>query len=171
MMDTPRVIRRLVDAWEIAERTALGLLAGGIVVISALQIILRNFFGTGLRWAEPFLGMSLLWLTMLGALAATGMGKHITIDLVSHFIPGRAKRFIFAANSLFAAVACGFLAWASWRFVGFQKEMGSVALLGVPAFKLYMVMPVVFWIMTFRFALHAVLNTARGIAGNGERAP
>ena len=169
-METPPIIRKLVVAWEVAETTALGLLAGGIVVISALQIILRNFFGTGLRWAEPFLGMSLLWLTMLGALAATGLGKHITIDLVSHFIPGRAKRFIFAANNIFAAVACGFLAWASMRYVGFQKEMGSLGLLGIPAFKLYMIMPVAFSLMTFRFALHAVLNLARGF-GAGEEKP
>lgn len=169
-MEMPRTIRKLVAAWDIAERTALGLLAGGIVVISAVQIIMRNFFGTGLRWAEPFLGMSLLWLTMLGALAATGMGKHITIDLVSHFVPGRAKRFIFAANNVFAAVACGFLAWASMRFVDFQKEMGSVALLGIPAFKLYMVIPVAFGLMTLRFALHAVLNAMRGL-GAGEEKP
>ena len=166
-METPAAIRKLVIAWDVAERTALGLLAGGIVVISAVQIILRNFFGTGLRWAEPFLGMSLLWLTMLGALAATGMRKHITIDLVSHFIPGRAKRFVYAAQSVFAAVACGFLAWASMRFVNFQQEMGSVALLGIPSFKLYMIMPISFGLMTFRFALHAILNVVRGL-GTGE---
>ncbi len=47
------------------------LLGEGIVIWSGLPV------------PGPVLGMALLWLTMLGALAAAGLGRHISIDLAT----------------------------------------------------------------------------------------
>lgn len=86
------------------ERSLLTLLVTGMVFLAALQIVLRNFWKTGLPWAEPLLGMALLWLTMLGALAATGLGRHLAIDLVAALVPHRARAWIARVTSLFAVV-------------------------------------------------------------------
>ena len=47
------------------ERALLAVLVTGMVGLSALQILLRNIWHTGLNWAEPLLGMALLFLTLL----------------------------------------------------------------------------------------------------------
>ena len=67
------------------ERAVLTVLVTGMVGLATLQILLRNVWHTGLNWAEPLLGMALLWLTMLGALAAAGLGRHLSIDLAAAY--------------------------------------------------------------------------------------
>ncbi|MBU1693255.1 MAG: TRAP transporter small permease subunit, partial [Verrucomicrobia bacterium] len=86
-----RIARRVSDVAAAVETAGLALLVSGMVLLAAAQILLRNFFQTGFLWAEPLLGMGLLWLTMLGALAATGARRHIVIDLVGHFCPPRLR--------------------------------------------------------------------------------
>ena len=158
--DVVERLRRAAAAWDAAERVVLGALAAGMVILAATQIVLRNFFRTGLPWAEPLLNQSLLWLTMLGALAATGQRKHITMDLASHVLPPRAAAAVRAATNLFAAVLCAVLAKAGWHYVAVQREMESGGLLGVPLWVFPAVIPVVFALLAGRFALQTVVAAA-----------
>lgn len=160
-------LRRCVAAWDAAERALLGVLAAGMVFLAALQIVLRTAFRTGLPWIEPLLGIGLLWLTMLGALAATGLRKHISMDLVSHLLPPRPRAGVAAAVHLFAAFICGRLAWAAHAFIGLQRETETSTLLGAPVWVYTWVVPVVFGLLALRFILHAALAAARA-AGRAE---
>ena len=157
------------------ERVLLTVLVTGMVGLSALQILLRNIWHTGLNWVEPLLGMALLWLTMLGALAAAGLGRHLAIDLAAALLPRRGSAWLARATSLFAAIVCVLLAWAAGRYVGFQREMDITLLLGTPVWKYYMVIPVVFWLMAFRFAVRVLVPSAwlsikeeEGLPGEGR---
>lgn len=157
------------------ERLVLAVLVTGMVGLSVVQILLRNVWNTGLNWAEPLLGMALLWLTMLGALAAAGLGRHLSIDLAAALLPRRASVWAGRATSVFAAVVCGLLAWAAGRYVGFQREMDDTVLLGWPIWKYYLVMPVAFWLMTVRFGIRAcapaawlVSERTEGLPGEGR---
>jgi len=152
-----RAAARVVDRFE---RALLTLLITAMVVIAALQILLRNVWHTGFAWAEPLLGMALLWLTMLGALAAAGQGKHLAIDLAAALLPRRAAVWTARATALFAAVVCALLAGAAGQYVGFQREMDMGALLGWPLWKHYLIVPVAFWLMVLRFGIRVVLPGA-----------
>ncbi len=167
-----RAVRQAVDR---LERALLAALVTGMVGLAALQILLRNVWKTGLNWIDPFLGMALLWLTMLGALAAAGLGRHLAIDLAAALLPRRWSARLSRATSLFAAAVCVLLAWAAGRYVGFQREMEIATLLGAPVWKFDLVVPVVFWIMGFRFALRAFIPAAwlatpepEGLPGEGR---
>lgn len=159
----PGKLKKAADTWARIEQALLAVLVSGMVLLSALQIILRNFFRGGLLWAEPILGGSLLWITMLGALAATGRVKHITVDLVAHLLPPRPRRAVLAVTSLFAAAVCSFLVPASIRFVSLQKEMGVMATAAIPQWVLYLVVPACFILLAFRFALQAALAASAAV--------
>ncbi|MDR0993714.1 MAG: TRAP transporter small permease [Verrucomicrobiota bacterium] len=148
------VVSRWMDR---LERAVLTVLVTGMVGVAAVQIILRNLWHTGWPWVDPLLGMALLWLTMLGALAATGLGRHISIDLVSALLPRRWAQRVGRVTALASAGVCSLLAWAAGRYVGFQQEMDISRLLDVPIWKYYMVVPIVFWLMAFRFTLRSFL--------------
>ncbi|MBM4144172.1 MAG: TRAP transporter small permease [Lentisphaerae bacterium] len=162
-----RAFRKLIAAWSVAEEAALAVLVVGMVGLSGAQIVLRNVFKTGIPWIEPALGNSLLWITMLGALAATGARKHISIDLATHFVPARPKAALRAVTDGFAAAVCGFLARASWRYVTFMKEAGDAAFPGVPAWAAYAVMPAVFALIAARLLARAALALAEAARGAG----
>lgn len=168
---------RALSGWvDRAERLILTALVTGMVGLAALQILLRNAWHTGLSWSEPVLGMALLWLTMLGALAAAGLGRHLSIDLAAALLPRRWSAWLARLISVFAAIVCVLLAWAAGRYVGFQREMDISMLLGAPVWKFYMVIPVVFWLMAFRFAVRAAVPAAwlsppggeEGLPGEGR---
>lgn len=135
-----------------AEMIVLTLLATAMVGLALLQIILRNIFKTGWPWVEPVLGMGLLWLTMLGALAACGGGrKHISVDALSHLLPGRARDVVERVSALFAGGVCIALAIAAWRFVDMQREWSRDTLLGFPQWRFLMVLPAAFALMALRY--------------------
>ena len=56
------------------------------LLLSVLQIILRNVFSSGLVWADPLLKIMVLWLGMFGALYATRKRRHIKIDILKHYL-------------------------------------------------------------------------------------
>jgi len=167
----PDRLKKAADLWGTVETTLLAVLVSGMVILSALQIILRDFFHGGILWAEPILGGSLLWMTMLGALAATGRRKHINVDLVSHVLPPRPRDVALAVTNLFAGVVCGFLTVAAVRFVVLQKEMGGMATRAMPQWVVYVIIPVCFALLSFRFVLHSVLAFGRAVTGGASEDP
>ncbi len=133
------------------ERGLLTVLVAAMVALAALQVILRNVFERGWPWAEPLLGMGLLWITMLGALAATGSGRHIALDVASHSLPGGVRAVLARVLALFSAALCVLLTVASWRYVDFQRELLRGHLLGVAQWRWYLVLPAGFGLMALRY--------------------
>ncbi len=157
--------RRWIDR---LERGLLTVLVTGMVVVATLQIILRNVWRTGLPWAESLLGMALLWMTLLGALAASGLGRHLAIDLFAALVPRRVRAWTVRATSLFAMVVCVFLAHAAGRYVTFQQDMPVTELLGQPYWKYYQIIPLAFWLMSVRFLIRGVVPSAWLADGTDE---
>ncbi len=147
-----RAARRL----RATEEIVLGVLVVGVVCLATTQIVLRNFFQTGIRWADSCFDVSLLWLTMFGAIAATDLRRHITIDVVSHVLPRRTRAVVGIVTGLFAAAVCGWLTFAAVRYLVLQKEMGAKVFLDIPLWIAYGIMPVGFAVMALRFVGHVV---------------
>ena len=154
--------RRAAAAASAVETAVLAILVSGMVLLAAAQILLRNLFQSGFLWAEPLLGMCLLWLTMLGALAATGARKHIMIDLIGQLCPPRARAVVGRVTALFAAAVCALLARAGAAFCLLHKEMESGRILDIPEWVFYLVIPVAFGLMALRFLLQAAGGSAPG---------
>lgn len=164
-----QILQRLASAIARAETAILALLVSGMVLLAAAQILLRNILHTGFQWADTLLGMGLLWLTMLGALAATGDRRHIVIDLVGHFCPPRFRAAAARVTSLFAAAVCGLLTAAAAQYCRFQREMETDLILNIPLWIYYLIIPVAFGLMSLRFLGQAVGPNRR--PDGGEKAP
>lgn len=144
---------RWTRGWDAIERGLLGLLAAAMVGLAALQIVLRSVFHTGVPWIDPLLGILLLWLTLVGALAATGQQRHISMDVLSHVLPQRWRHRVRAPVLLFCSIVCGGLARAGWQFVAFQREAETARLLGCPVWAYSYAIPVFFGAIAVRFAI------------------
>jgi len=144
-----RFIRLIEDSVMIALVSFMILLAGS-------QIILRNLFDTGIGWSDPLLRIMVLWVGLVGAMAATRERRHITIDVLSRFLPTRGKQVSGVITDLFSAVVCALLAWHSGNFVIEELHSGTEAFVGAPAWIFEVIMPLGFAVMALRFFLSMV---------------
>ena len=103
-----------------------------MLLLASSQIFLRNLFEIGLVWADPLLRIFVLWLGLLGALAASRDNKHITIDVLTRLMPARVRTLTHIFTSLFTATVCGLIAYHSVRFVLLEYETATVAVAGLP---------------------------------------
>jgi TRAP-type C4-dicarboxylate transport system permease small subunit len=161
------VLERAIDLIHRVEDIVIALLLTAIVLLAPLQIALRTFFDAGIGWLDPLLRASVLWLGLLGALAASRGDRHINIDALSRLVSERGKRVVHVFTSLFTAGICGVVAWHASRLILIEIEYESVAFSGIPAWWLEVVIPVSFGLIALRYLLLA-LRDARGVSDDEE---
>jgi TRAP-type C4-dicarboxylate transport system permease small subunit len=144
------------------ETALIVVILSGLMLLGGAQIVLRNFFSTGFAWGDGLARLAVLWLGLLGALAASGDGRHIAIGAVTRWLPQRWQVAAGVCADAFAAAVSAALAWVSWAFVADSREFGDTLLADVPAWWLQSMMPVAFAFMAWRFVWQLVLRL-RGV--------
>lgn len=137
----------------VAENAALVILLGSLVFIAVSQIVLREVFETGLFWADEVIKLIVLWLAMVGSIAATRDNRHIRIDALSHLLPDRAVDLIRIIVDIFAALVCAVIAWQAWRYMQLEIEFEDTVLIDVPAWIAHSILPAAFALISYRFAV------------------
>jgi TRAP-type C4-dicarboxylate transport system permease small subunit len=155
---------RAVETWLIV------VILGGLILLGAAQIVLRNFFSFGFAWTDGLTRLAVLWLGLLGALAASRDGRHITIGAVTRFLPQRLQTVAGVGADWFGAVVSAALSWHAWQFVNDSREFGDTLLGDVPAWWLQVVMPVAFALIALQFFLQSI-KRLRGKAVVAEPGP
>lgn len=143
------------------ENGLLVALLGFLVLFSFAQIVLRNVFSIGVTWGDGLTRVVVLWVALLGAVAASRDGRHIRMNAVLQWLPPKAQLIVGVGSDLFAAVVSAMLAYLAFVFVRDSKGYGDVLLGQFPAWWFQAVMPVAFALIAYRFVAHA-LNRTRG---------
>jgi TRAP-type C4-dicarboxylate transport system permease small subunit len=157
------IVHRIEDVF-------LALLLGAMVLLAPLQIFLRNFFDEGVTWGDPLLRVLVLWVGLLGAVAASRGDRHIAIDVLSRFGGGRLRLSMRIVTSLFTVVVCALVAWHSGQFVQLEREFESEAFAGMPAWIFQVVIPFAFGVMGLRYAAYVVSDVMRIVRGESPDA-
>lgn len=164
----PGLFRRTLRIIHILEDGILALILSAMIALAFTQIALRNLFDTGLLWADPALKVMVLWLALLGALAATRERKHINIDVLSHVLPKRGQYALRAAGGLFTLCVSALIAYHGMRFVMLEFNDATTAFSGIPAWTLEAIIPFAFSLMALRFLIHSLSDLYALIAGEGK---
>lgn len=138
------------------EQYLLAALLGLMIFVAFLQIILRNFFTTGVSWGDPLVRYLVLWVGFIGASLAVREGKHINIDVFSQWIPGLGNRLIRFITNLFSAFICGVLTFAAVNFIQNEAQFGAATVLGISAWLIQLIIPIACGLMTLRFGCQSV---------------
>ena len=115
------VIRAAVGA--VSEAVSVALLAvviaalAGDLVVVALNVILRTFFGRSLHWLEEVSNLALVILAFFGGAVAYRRGEHPRIVLFKNLIPRRAEPYQQALVEWTVMGGCAWLAAASVPFL------------------------------------------------------
>ena len=155
MSQTPGLAARL-ERWGTAlENAALVILLGALMLLAVAQIVLRVFFSFGFVWADELVKLFVLWIALIASIAAARSNRHLRIDVLSHFVAEKYARIPRVIVDTFAAFMCGVLAWHSWRYIELVIEFEDTVLVDTPAWIAYILLPLSFVLMSYRFLLAA----------------
>ncbi len=161
------VIARLERIGQLLENVALVTMLTSMIVLAFGQIVLREVFETGIIWADELIKLMVLWLAMIGSVAACRDDRHIRIDALSHLLPDWLVNITRLIVDAFAAVVCVVIAWHAWRYLQLEIEFADQVLVDTPAWIAHVVVPLAFILMSYRFVL-LVLKKAYGMM-SGEK--
>lgn len=126
------------------------------LLLAVLQIILRNIFGVGIVWADPLLRILVLWLGMFGAMYATRMGRHISIDVIRHYLKPHFKRKIQRLINFCSSIICLICFYFSIPYLIIEYKDGSPAFSKVPLWLTESIIPLALLVMALRFLYFAL---------------
>ena len=150
-------------AGRLAENTALVVLLGTMIGVSVFQIINRQLLdgSFSLSWADELVKIIVLWLAMVGSIAAARENKHIRIDLITHVFSGPIVAWAKVIVDVFATVVCAVIGWHAYRLIREEMSWGDTVFTDVPLWLLHTIVPLAFLLISYQF----LVRTAKLVHG------
>ena len=164
-----KLLTKLERFGVLAENTALVVLLGTMIGVSVFQIINRQLLNGAfsLTWADELVKIIVLWLAMVGSIAAARDNKHIRIDLISHVLSGPVVAWSKVVVDLFAAAVCAMIGWQAWRLIREEMSWGDTFLTDIPLWLLHAIVPLAFVLISYQFLVR-IVRLLIGIFGPDE---
>lgn len=137
----------------LAENALLLIMLALMLAVAIAQIVGRNVFETGFVWADEFLRLTVLWVALLGSIAASRDHRHLRIDVLSRFMAPGVLRWTNFFVDVFTAFVCAVLAYYSFLFVAETREYEDLAFVSQPLWWYQSILPIGFALMTWRYLL------------------
>ena len=152
-----RIGAERLDRWtRRIEGTLFSVLIAAMLLLSGLQVVLRNFFHGGLIWIDPAVRSLVLWVAFIGAMTATSQARHLHIDVLPRALPPRLSRFVGRLLSAVSAVCCALLANGAFSYLRDEYAYGVSPFLGVPSWVVQSVLLWGFALLMYRFLVQAI---------------
>jgi len=162
-------LKRLLRLITWVENLALIALLALMIGLAGAQILLRNVFDAGMVSVDQVLRLLVLWVALLGAVTASRDEKHINLDVVSRWLPTRARAVSHTLTSLFTLLVCVALAWHAARFVLDERTSGAVAFGTFPVWVAELILPVAFALIALRYLIHLRQHARRAFGRDALR--
>ncbi len=127
-----------------------------LIVLSVVQILLRNVFASGIIWAESYVRITVLWIAMIGAMIASRDDQHIAIDVLRKRLPRMFRTVAERLTALFTSVIGFVMAWYSLQLVIQEYEFGGIAFGIVPNWVCEAIIPFAFVVIAARYLIAAI---------------
>ena len=160
---TPSGLEPVLQAIHRAEDLIIALLLTATMGLALYQIILRNVMGSGIVWGDILTRLMVLWLGMAGAMAAARERKHISVDLVTRFLPPGWRQVSEGLVTLFAGGVCLVASYFCLQFVLSEYESGDLAFGQVPYWVCESILPLAFLVMAVRYLIQFLSTLIRGL--------
>jgi TRAP-type C4-dicarboxylate transport system permease small subunit len=124
-----------------------------LLFFAFLQVILRNFFDTAIHWGDIFNRLMVLWIGMFAATTAAKMNRHLSLEVLTKFLPEKAKPISDLFVNLFVVFVAAMLTVSSYNFFQDQLmyESSDVLFEGFPIAYFSIIFPIGFGLITFRY--------------------
>lgn len=129
-----------------------------MLLLSVAQIVARNFGVAGLVWGDELARVLVLWVGLLGAMAAARTDKHLRIDLFTRLLKPVTRKFVVLTAQVGTALVSVVAAYGALTFVMDEYSYGSIAFAGVPTWVTMSVIPFALGVLALRYLVLAILT-------------
>lgn len=150
------------------EDSVITLMLLSMVMLVLIQIVLRNFYATGITGGAEMVRHLVLWVAFIGAGIAARERKHIKIDIAQRMLPLPLRRLSEVIADLFTVAIGGILLYASIQFVWSDRGSGTIIPffdLSIPIWTLELVIPIGYAAVTLRYALYCLQSFRKFLKG------
>ena len=130
-----------------------------MITFGTMQVLLRNFFNTGVEWADMLVRALVLWVGFLGASLATRKSKHINIEIISKLItnPTLSKIRVRIVNAISFLIVL-LLLKLSVDYTLLEASNNLYAFLKVPSWVVFIIVPISFLLIALRLLIELILG-------------
>lgn len=125
---------------------------GGIVALTAVQVVYRYLLGSSLFWPDEAARALLIALTFLLAGASYHRGEMVAVDIAIRSLGPRWARAVRAVSLLLVLALLAALVWYGFVFAEFNAVQTTAAL-QVSVFWIYLTVPIGCLILAIHVAL------------------
>ncbi|QJT07566.1 TRAP transporter small permease [Oceanidesulfovibrio marinus] len=86
-------------------------LLGAIMILTVAAVFQRYIMSSPIQWAEEVNGILFLWSIMLGCASAKRTNSHLTINILSSHLSGRARSILQIFLELMTIAVMALLSW------------------------------------------------------------
>jgi TRAP-type C4-dicarboxylate transport system permease small subunit len=121
-----------------------GVLLVVMVVVTFMQVVLRNIFNTGLSWYDDVAKFVMTWMVLISTIWLTKNNQHLNTGLKLHWKLNN-KRQIYLIDGileLMIAIIAAMIAYQSAIFACMAMDIGAVALPWLKMGCVYIMLPI-----------------------------
>lgn len=140
----PKTVEKIDKAMEIIERNCVGFATLGMVAIVFINVILRNFFESGLVWGNELTSYLNIFAVYIAISAGFKYGSHVGVSaFVDFIIPKKLRKPVSVLTLIIILFFCGMVFYLAIKMSVAQLETGqSSPVLSIPLWTLYGIMGV-----------------------------
>lgn len=135
------------------EAALLSIVLIGMLILAFLQVVLRNGFDTGIDWVDIVNRHGVLWIAFLGGAIATFKVRHLSIDIMSKFLPKSFERGAQFVIIIFSIIVSTLLVKAAIAFVKDEKAFGGTIVGDIPVWTFELIIPIGFGLILFHYGM------------------
>ncbi|HEX5038398.1 MAG TPA: TRAP transporter small permease subunit [bacterium] len=160
-----KLLLKLNDAVGKVEAFFLCLFLFSMIVLAFLQVVMRDVFNAGLPWADTVVRTLVLWVGLLGAALATKLDQNLTLEVLTKYMPERARHAASAVVKAFAIVVCFFLLQATFKFLANERSTGEKFLHLFPSWYSLSIIEIAFVLIPFHLLVSIVKDVGYFLKG------
>jgi TRAP-type C4-dicarboxylate transport system permease small subunit len=126
-----------------------------LVVVTIAAVFMRYVANAPLQWTEEVSGLLMIWIVMIGGVAAEREGQQLTIPLLPDALPRRLGLALNIVVSAFSIAVLLYMAWLAWQLAS-RAQYKLTQILGVSWFWIDIAVTVGAALMAIYAALRVV---------------
>ncbi len=150
------------------EENLMAFLLAVMTLLTALQVLLRYAFNTGLIWSLEATTYCFAWLVLLGMSYGVRTRSHIAVDLLVNRLGSGKRRLVGLVATTVCLAYASLMFYGGFEFVRRLYELGNLARdLPVARWLLTSMLPIGFALLAFRFVQLGLQIWRREVSGLG----